>query len=92
MTKAENRAAAKAWHAEREAERVRTGPLGISPGQSHIVEMKKSPRVVFQPKRITETVWQLRPVSRVPKSESLAVLPARLMLMTGWPDRERWLG
>jgi hypothetical protein len=33
--------------------------LGIDPVSGHITWMSKSPRVVFQPKRITETDWQI---------------------------------
>jgi hypothetical protein len=35
------------------------GSLGICPVRGHIGGMRKSPRVVFQPKRITETDWQI---------------------------------
>ena len=37
------------------------------PDRGHIIGMKKSPRVAFQPKRITETDWQIE--ASIPGSE-----------------------
>jgi hypothetical protein len=40
--------------ADRESARLEIGPV-----RGHIGEMKKSPRVEFQTKRITDTDWQI---------------------------------
>jgi len=58
----------------------------------HIGGMSKSPRVVFQPKRITETDWQIE--ASIPGSEIRIIsgLTSKLTLTIGWAATARLLG